>query len=794
MQRAHLPSLALANAIDPLLNDIADRETNGQVQEVLLAAIDDGGDFTELNVAAAEVRKHRTVIFRLPKSLSWTTEGVTFHVHPDHLDHQREVRLRRFWLSHNNGALSYHLSFSHFYGLYRDENGQPVSGYDPSTFYFLSMMQKLAAPKEYALDPALLKTLEEGQFINVVPVGEEKSDEQKSLGIDPLDKIMVSEEGGVEQRFWPFVKAMLNQDAEGLFGKLPLERGAVLPARDAYADHLLEASPFIEVPGVSAPKSRVMFMFHDQRFFDRLIPVDPATSETLPRKRMVQAGCYEPYQTAIQGLMKPKDEPRPSAVHLGPPPGGSRPGEKDDPAYWAWVRERGSYREDLSRGALVLPNPEVAEDMLDSSDDAHWRAIDPDVQVDASGPTPLEAALRSGQCYRRFEHDDRYPDCKRFLSPPIKVHIPAFSENRTDCLDYMFLAGFNQNIVDFMNQDTSEILDSIDPIYPESDEQSDERFFVRYANHRAMITYVPKSRSLEIGNDYIGACPYAFLIHALALHNEYLARGHETKTLARIRRIQCMIDGRPFPKDDDEIERLQDLEPLVKGAHLQQAEAAINDAKIARFERYEKFRHDNPFRYDTERSVFAKLEQLRGINRKEGALSSAIESLDEYASDLQTQHQQRTDRREGARALMLSLLLSFTGVFGAGQMFYWIGEKAAEAEEAATVEMKAETANSSASIALAAADDVRRQAWPLDLMSGDAILLWTERLMVVALALLFLALTVFLLFLLGRTIWRGLRGAIPWIKKTPNYEVRRKRKRSGRTLSKRPADTRRPAS
>ena len=33
-----------------------------------------------------------------------------------------------------------------------------------------------------------------------------------------------------------------------------------------------------------------------------------------------------------------------------------------------------------------------------------------------------------------------------------------------------------------------------------------------------MITYVPKSRSLETGNDYIGACPYAFLIHALALH------------------------------------------------------------------------------------------------------------------------------------------------------------------------------------------------------------------------------------------------------------------------------------
>lgn len=96
------------------------------------------------------------------------------------------------------------------------------------------------------------------------------------------------------------------------------------------------------------------------------------------------------------------------------------------------------------------------------------------------------------------------------LESPEPLQIPAFERGRAGCLDYLFLAGFNQNIIDFMNQSTSEILDSIDPIYPDSDEQSDERFFVRYANHRAMVTYVPKSRSLETGNDYIGTCPMRF--------------------------------------------------------------------------------------------------------------------------------------------------------------------------------------------------------------------------------------------------------------------------------------------
>ena len=145
MQRSHRPSLALANAIDPLMNDIADRETQGEVQEFLLAVTDE--DVSDMDEAAAAARRYDDLVFKMPKSISWTTEGVRFEASPPGLDREREVQLRRFWLSHNNGALSYHLSFSHFYGAFEDEARGACSGYAPSTYYFLSLLQKLAAPK-----------------------------------------------------------------------------------------------------------------------------------------------------------------------------------------------------------------------------------------------------------------------------------------------------------------------------------------------------------------------------------------------------------------------------------------------------------------------------------------------------------------------------------------------------------------------------------------------------------------------------------------------------------------------
>lgn len=687
IQRNHRPSLALAYAVDPLMNDIADRETQGEVQEFLHATTPINVD--DMHDAAAIARQHQDLVFRMPETVSWTTEGVTFHAYPDGLARDRHVKLRRFWLSHNNGALSYHLSFSHYYG---DDKPAGASGYPPSTYYFLSLLQKLAAPKEYALDPAVLEaSLEKPKAFNVL-------EDDTDLGIAPLDAIRILDLSGAAvkaghdaprpepadgEKFWLFVGRMFDKDAAVFFNRLGDELKRQPKYRpDDYKVELLERVPFIEVPGLKMPKSRFMFMLHDKAFFDRLMPLDPDTKETAPRKRMVQQGCYEPYQAKIRDLLKPVGGRPPRAVHLGRPGPAAGPGDNADPGYWTWVAERKDYHDALSDGAFVRANPAFVETREESASNPRWLPISEKADI-ADQISDLAAAMRSGDCVQVRELRGGDGTRGEALEVPIIHHVPAFEANRPDCLEYLFLAGFNQNIIDFMNQDTSEVLDSIDPIYPDSEDQSSDRFFVRYANHRAMITYVPRSRSLETGNDYIGACPYAFLIHALALHNEFLARDHEAMTMARIQRIEAILTGRDAP-DSEAMQALYKRERLTNDDQFDQAELAINRAKLAKFNEYEQFRHANPFRYDTERDVFEKLEQLRGISRKTEAMGLAVASLEDHARDLQRQQQNDADRQQrrrdeaaAQRGQVLNIALGMTGIFGAGQMFYWIGEKTA---------------------------------------------------------------------------------------------------------------------
>ena len=221
----------------------------------------------------------------------------------------------------------------------------------------------------------------------------------------------------------------------------------------------------------------------------------------------------------------------------------------------------------------------------------------------------------------------------------------------------LFLAGFNQNIMDFTNQEASEVLDSLDPIYPASDEQMEEGFFIRYANPRAMITYVPRSRTLEVGNDHIGTCPYAFLIHALSMHNEALTRAQERATFEAIH----------------EIGRLTTIgERDEKNGHryFEAAEKIINKVRLDAFHTYERHRYINPFRYDTERDVFEELERLRGTSRLKLAYEGALASLDEHNRDLARMRQEKDAERAERHDRLLSVLFGIFGISGVIQVAY----------------------------------------------------------------------------------------------------------------------------
>jgi hypothetical protein len=612
-QLQHYPSFALRNAIDPLFNDIADRERLGKVQDFLLAAgIKDwqvnastsNSASNPLDAAAEAVRTSKLKLtFHLPAQFSWVTEGELFSCRLAASAQDpllvREVDLRRFWFAHSDGALSYHLSFSHYYG---DRHG-------PQTYYFLSLLQKLAVPKEFSLSSDRLREMiDKTGSMDVDPHTFSVFDDK--LGIDPLDLITVRDTAKADettaQRFWPFVKQLFSSDAVNLFADV------LGWQKNADTANLLDSTlvDVIEVPGLRIPRSRSLFHIQDARFFKRLLPQDGNTGLSIPRKRMVQESCYKPYQ---QMFAKEKNSSKTVVI-----------GEGARFLSWDWLINRTDYKDALADG---------------------WFCSDEKGLAKITDAEAFRKAMHGGECWQVKDVDQHGK--VHALPRPVRHHAPAYEPGRTDCIDYLFLAGFNQNIIDWLNQDTSEILDSTDPIYPTDDDQTGEAFFVRFANHRALITYVAQSRSLEVGNDYIGTCPYAFLIHILTMHNEFLSRGHEERAAKDIEAIGKALKH--------------------KAPNFEKIENQINELKAANYEVFETHRYLNVFRYDTERDVFAKLEQLRGVDRRNAAVMEAIGSLEDKSSDLEGRRnsaQQTLEEKRGKTLNYVGIAIGWVSAVG----------------------------------------------------------------------------------------------------------------------------------
>ena len=109
---------------------------------------------------------------------------------------------------------------------------------------------------------------------------------------------------------------------------------------------------------------------------------------------------------------------------------------------------------------------------------------------------PLPADDGRRQSRRDFVKDDYYDcfkewvqrqqeDAKRQGHKTVRLtqdYLQEVLEVVPQQMRYLFLSGFIQNIVDFMNQDASEVLDSTDPVYPATLEQEEESFFISYAS------------------------------------------------------------------------------------------------------------------------------------------------------------------------------------------------------------------------------------------------------------------------------------------------------------------------
>jgi hypothetical protein len=237
---------------------------------------------------------------------------------------------------------------------------------------------------------------------------------------------------------------------------------------------------------------------------------------------------------------------------------------------------------------------------------------------------------------------------------------------------HYFLSGFLQNIIDFHNQDASEVLDGTDPIFPRTEAQRKEAFFICYANGRSLYEIVESSRSLDAGAGYIGMCPYLFLIHLMALHNEFVIRRYETDT----KKIQEELDE----------PRLTELGNLQAVIHSIQAGTfsplvdpikEINKATIRFAEfRYRAFtvfiRHlyDNTFRYDTERDIFSELLTIRGITNRFERCKTIVEGLDTTMRDLAEDKRYREQSNQRRSDLRLQILVLIVGLVGIMQVLF----------------------------------------------------------------------------------------------------------------------------
>jgi hypothetical protein len=532
----------LRSAINPLFNDIADRSRLGRIEDQLFAVEQSG---------KAE--------FVLPNAVQWSTEGRTYSVPTDPDSLRYPVHVTRFWYLHANGAMSWHVSFD---VNYRNPafSASLAQGKVPNALYLLSLMQKLAYPKESEVSTDAKE-----------PVGTDKLSEQDK-GTDPVrsDKLFELRLRDQKSRakpelFWDVIGRWFEQDKPVI--------GAVHNTVNLDNIKLLSVCPNIavnEIPGLFCVDTRSNFFIKDDAFF-RLIQPKTSDGELEPRRKYVLDEDFQTYPALIEKHAKittPRRGSGRSIATLGP-------------EYWT---------------AMLAPDAEA----------------------------------RPGE--------------------------GAGNEKAVERLLYLFLAGFNQNIIDWTNQDASEVLDSLDPIYPSSDDQLEEGFFIRYANPRCLITYVQRSRTLEVGNDFIGTCPYAFLIHVLAMHNERLTRDQEKLAFAVVEKVNHYMQLAEAGKRAE------------AGPLIQQAEEWINWYRMAAFEHFDRHRYFNPFRYDTERDVFDALEQLRGTSRLIAALDKAFAGLDESTRDLERVRAEAEADWEDTRNLILTVVFGIVGLAGLAQV------------------------------------------------------------------------------------------------------------------------------
>jgi hypothetical protein len=214
---------------------------------------------------------------------------------------------------------------------------------------------------------------------------------------------------------------------------------------------------------------------------------------------------------------------------------------------------------------------------------------------------------------------------------------------------WLFLSGFFQNVVDFLDQDGLEVYDGLAPIYPSQsngDGQANEGFML-YATPRVLYEVVKVSRSLDkAGRRWLGTCPYLFLVHMTAFHNESLVHAYEHKVTDLVRDLEEQgLLVRPDAEAD----------ARVPGVGYQYASDRIKKFRLATFEQVHKHYSFNVFRYETEQAFFETIEDVRGIAQRRRYWDEVLAHLTETIQGLQDDSRAEYEKKIAWFGLLLAM-------------------------------------------------------------------------------------------------------------------------------------------
>jgi hypothetical protein len=273
--------------------------------------------------------------------------------------------------------------------------------------------------------------------------------------------------------------------------------------------------------------------------------------------------------------------------------------------------------------------------------------------------------LRDRRVFGAIDRSRREPDLLRDLQPMkaqggrydaksllahFRVRAAALATSgprieRDELLLTVFLSGFLQNIVDFLEQDGLEVHDGLTPLYPSGDAgASNEGYFV-YATPKVVFEVVSTSRSLDrAGRTWLGTCPYMFLVHITAFHNEAIVRAYEARVTELIGKLTGLMAGGPSARKVDATE-------------LTRAYEEMKEFRLKTFEQVHKHLSFNIFRYETERTFFKSIADVRGIGARQEYWDGVLQHLTETVDSL------KDDRasRYGLRVAWLGFVLALVG-------------------------------------------------------------------------------------------------------------------------------------